>query len=54
MFTLTCERVASSSCPRAKDLRLDAKSKTATIEEPAAVLAGKLHAFGNALVVRRN
>jgi hypothetical protein len=53
VFTLTCERVNRKTCPRAKTLRLDAKSQTATFEDPAAVLAGKLHAFGNALVIRR-
>jgi hypothetical protein len=53
VFTLTCERVNRQACPRAKTLRLDAKSQTATFEDPAAVLAGKLHAFGNTLVIRR-
>jgi hypothetical protein len=54
-LTLTCTSIggAHDRCPRDKEMRLDG-AKTATIEDPTLVLAGKLHAFGSALVVARN
>lgn len=55
VITLACATVNGSHdrCPRDKTMRLDG-AKTATLEDPTLVLAGKLHAFGSALVVARN